>query len=112
MAKYVVGRTYVMTISDIWDLTSDPDNPTRLSPVKIELTRDGGGVWATLEASIVNAGTYSWTVAGALSEDCYLRVSDPSDSSNYGNSDQFEITDKIILRKKVEMGNTGTGSGI
>lgn len=112
MAKYVVGRTYVMVISDIWDLTSDPDNPTRLSPVKIELTRDGGGSWETLEASIVNTGTYSWIVAGTLSEDCYLRVSDPSDSSNYGNSDQFEITDKVVLRRRVTEVSTGTGSGI
>ncbi len=48
---------------------------TVVTDVMVELSRDGGGSWETLFASTPNDGIESWTVAGASSTDCLLRVS-------------------------------------
>jgi subtilisin family serine protease len=48
------------------------------SSVRIDLSRDGGQTWATLAAAVPNSGTasgqYDWTVSGALSASCRIRV--------------------------------------
>ncbi len=45
--------------------------------VKIELSRSGyGGSWETLYAATANDGSEAWTVSGALSSNCVIRVSD------------------------------------
>jgi C1A family cysteine protease len=43
--------------------------------VKIELSRNGGSSWETLFASTANDGSQSWTVSGAASTSCRVRVS-------------------------------------
>jgi hypothetical protein len=41
---------------------------------RIELSRDGGATWEMLHAAVPNDGTETWTVSGAPSPDCLLRV--------------------------------------
>ena len=46
-----------------------------LTDVQVELSRDGGLGWETIFASTPNDGSESWTVTGASSTECLLRVS-------------------------------------
>jgi hypothetical protein len=43
-------------------------------PVRIELSRDGGGAWETLVAATDDDGLHPWTVTGPSSTDCLIRV--------------------------------------
>jgi hypothetical protein len=50
--------------------------------VNIELSRNGpDGTWETLYAATANDGSEAWTVSGAESSDCYIRVTDTSDGT-------------------------------
>ncbi|UCE05139.1 MAG: PD40 domain-containing protein, partial [bacterium] len=58
-----------------------------ITDVKIEYSVDGGNNWSTIEASIPNDGSYTWTIPNTPSNDCLVRISDavdddPSDISN------------------------------
>ena len=87
-----IGKTHNIALTDIYVLTSDPENPTPLPYVKIELSRDIGGTWETVAANYHNTtGLYPWTVAGPAADYCYLRISDPSDSNNNGTGTLFSI---------------------
>ncbi len=49
--------------------------------VRIELSRDGGSGWETLFSSTANDGSQPWTVSGAESSNCRVRISSLNDSS-------------------------------
>lgn len=67
------------------------------SNVKIELSRTGGSTWTTLANSTPNTGEYNWTVSGAISNHCKVRVTSLSDSSFTDTSDgQFSIVSRWI----------------
>ena len=57
-----------------------PTNITWLSfggvgNVRIELSRDNGGTWGDIAASVPNTGTYAWTPSAPASALCLVRVS-------------------------------------
>lgn len=54
--------------------------------VKVELSRDGGSSWSTLTASTTNTRLYNWTVSGAPSTNCLVRVSDTANGATVGLS--------------------------
>jgi hypothetical protein len=57
------------------------------SPVKIELTRDGGVTWATLVESAVNSGSYAWMVTNPTTNAARVRVSSTTDPALTDTSD-------------------------
>lgn len=58
--------------------------------VSIEISRNGGGTWTTIEESITDQGIYVWTVEGPESRECVIRVSD-ADGTPWGASGVFSI---------------------
>ena len=64
-----------------------------LSNVKIDLYK-GGYFNQTIVSSTANDGSYMWTVDSSLSDgaDYQIRISNPNDSTSYGESEEFEIT--------------------
>ncbi len=46
------------------------------SPVALQLSRDNGSTWETINASVPNNGSYPWTVAGPVCSQCRISVSD------------------------------------
>ena len=49
--------------------------------VRIELSRDGGSSWETLFSSTANDGSQSWTVSGAESSNCRVKIISLGDPS-------------------------------
>jgi hypothetical protein len=47
--------------------------------VKIQLSRDAGRNWETLDSNTYNDGFWQGVIAGSPSDSCLIRVSDPSD---------------------------------
>lgn len=71
---------------------------SNISNVKLEYSIDGGTTWTTIVASTsAGNGSYYWTVPGTPSSDCYVRVSDVSNSSvNDMNNFEFSIIAPVI----------------
>lgn len=66
--------------------------PYSFDTVNIDFTADGGITWNTIATS--HTETYlTWTTPTSVSDNCMIRVSDASDSSNYGLSPTFAIID-------------------
>lgn len=61
--------------------------------VMIEISRDGGSVWTTIEGSTADDGDYVWTVTGPASNNCVIRVTD-TDGSPSGTSGTFSISEQ------------------
>ncbi|MDP8268979.1 MAG: C25 family cysteine peptidase [Candidatus Tenebribacter davisii] len=69
---------------------------TALANVKLELSTNNGSTYSDIIASTPNDGTYEWTIAGSISEQCLVRVSDPSESTTNDVSDAvFRIYDTV-----------------
>ncbi|NPD46034.1 peptidylprolyl isomerase [Lentimicrobium sp. S6] len=67
-------------------------NSEVISNVKIEFSSDNGDNWSVLETSLpAGSQVYSWLVPDANSQDCYLRLSYPSNSDIYSISEKFGI---------------------
>jgi hypothetical protein len=64
--------------------------------VSIEISRDGGGTWATLVPTVPDIGTHAWVVSGPASEDCVIRVAD-TDGDPSGSSGVFTITEEPFI---------------
>ncbi len=75
--KLLLGSVYNITWSDTGTVGS----------VKIEYTVNGGSTWTTIIASTINDGMHPWTVVGANSSNCKIRVSEASDSWPVDESD-------------------------
>jgi hypothetical protein len=78
----------VGTIQNITWTSADVTN------VKLEYSSDDKSTWEEIIAStMASAGSYSWTVPDAVSTNCFVRVSDVSNSSlNDMNETPFEIS--------------------
>jgi hypothetical protein len=88
ITKPVPGQTWFAehTFNITWTTVGVVQN------VKIEFSKNNGGTWSVLEASIPNAGTYAWTIAAdAVSPNCFIRISDASDGVPFGVSGRFLI---------------------
>jgi hypothetical protein len=56
--------------------------------VAVEIQRDGGAFETIAASTPAAAGEYSWTVSGAGSSDCVIRVTDAADASVLDDSDE------------------------
>lgn len=62
--------------------------------VSIALSRDGGKTfWEMLSSSTPNAGSFQWTVSGALSYNCVLKIIPLDDTSKETTQGLFSIVD-------------------
>ncbi len=74
----------------------------RPTTVTIDLSLDGGSHWETpsIASNTANDGSYMWTVPNTLSENCIIRIKDPSDGFPYDLSNHpFTIgtpTDPVL----------------
>ena len=64
-ASWVVGTAQVIT----WNTNLLPT-----STVKVQLSRNGGSTFTTLNAAAPNTGSFAWTVTGAASTTAIVRV--------------------------------------
>ncbi|MCP4215586.1 MAG: hypothetical protein GY765_13110, partial [bacterium] len=80
-ANWDVGSTQTIT----WTSAGTIAN------VKIELSRDGGTAWETLNDSVTNSGSYDWTVNAPASTTAMVRVSH-TESTTFGTGETFTIT--------------------
>jgi len=80
---------YPLTIT--WSTVDLLDPDGNALPCKIELSRNGGAAWETLVASTPNTGSYVWTVAGDVSANCVVRISDVGDASINDTGETFAI---------------------
>jgi hypothetical protein len=60
--------------------------------VSIELSRDGGGTWTTIEPGTPDDGDHLWNVTGPAAVACVIRVTD-ADGTPAGQSGTFSISD-------------------
>jgi hypothetical protein len=60
--------------------------------VTIEISRDGGVTWTTLESTTPDDGDHLWSVTGPASATCAVRVAD-TDGSPVGESGMFSVSD-------------------
>ena len=76
---------------EAWNIGSSYDitwTASGIGSVRLQISRDGRMTWTEIVASVdAAAGTYSWTVAGPPSGNCFIRVSDASDGWPYDVSD-------------------------
>ncbi len=82
--------------------------------VRIDLSRNGvDGTWETIAGAAPNSGLYVWTVSGASSNNCYLRILSNVDPQESDTSDgAFAIGELIpILSESFESGAPGWTTG-
>jgi hypothetical protein len=66
--------------------------------VRIEYSTDSGTTWIEIAASTENDGIYAWTVPDAVSETCYVRITDTENGDLTDTSDAvFTITDEPVI---------------
>jgi poly-gamma-glutamate capsule biosynthesis protein CapA/YwtB (metallophosphatase superfamily) len=85
----------VWIVDEIEDITWTSQN---VNDVMIELSTDNGATWATIESSVPNTGTYTWTVATLDSSDeCLVRITDVVNTSIKDVSDGVFTIDIITV---------------
>jgi len=90
---WVVGALENITWTPVGAITS----------VKLEYSTDGGATYPAgnliIASTAAGAGSYTWTVADGLSNQCRVRISDASDSSVQDASDaDFTIKGSLTLQ--------------
>jgi hypothetical protein len=96
MATWTIGTTETIT----WSM------PDVLSDVKIELSRDNGDTWETIDNSATNDGSYDWVVTGSATSQALIKVSgklytNPDDDSpvDFTNiTDTSDTTFEIVAQ--------------
>ncbi len=67
-----------------------------LDNVKLELSIDSGSSYTTIAESITNDLSYEWTVPASNSEECLIKISDPSDDNVFDISNAvFRIYEPV-----------------
>ncbi|HOX25777.1 MAG TPA: FlgD immunoglobulin-like domain containing protein [Candidatus Krumholzibacteria bacterium] len=64
-----------------------------LPAVRIDLSRNSGGNWEPVVASIPNGGIYPWEVSGSSANQCLFRVSSPDQTVSDQSDGVFAIHD-------------------
>jgi len=86
---------------EIWIVGENEDivwTSQNVNTVSIELSTDNGSTWSTIESSVPNTGTYSWTVAATDSSDkCLIRIKDVENNSVNDISDGVFTIDDVSI---------------
>ena len=77
-----------LTANSIYELTWTTDGA--VDNVIIEYSTDGRQIWTTID-TVMNTGSYEWTIPSTNSQQCYLRVLDAAAPSNGVLSEAFTI---------------------
>jgi len=96
--KICNGKTTPIT----WDSRNITGN------VSIEISRDSGSSWSSIDANTANDGSYDWTVSGALSMQCRIRVVSLTHGTLDASDSDFEITNTAFYVKTPNGGETYT----
>ena len=80
-AQWIVSRKYYIS----WWYTG------AFADVKLEYSTDGGSIWNTIIETTANSGNYEWTIPNTPSDNCLVKVTNYSNLSVYGVSQQFRI---------------------
>ncbi|MEW5841695.1 MAG: hypothetical protein AB1775_00375, partial [Bacteroidota bacterium] len=79
---------------EVWDASTSKTitwAAVGVGNVKLELTTNNGLTWSTIENSIPNSGSYSWSVPNTQSTQCKIRISDVSGSPSSESPNTFTI---------------------
>ncbi len=69
-----------------------------VNDVMIELSTNNGATWITIESSVPNTGTYTWTVAAPdPSDECLIRVTDVDNNIIKDVSDGLFTIDSLLI---------------
>ncbi|MEO0277200.1 MAG: hypothetical protein ABIL75_03275 [candidate division WOR-3 bacterium] len=72
-----------------------------ISSVKIEYSVDGGQNWILIASSTPNDGSYLWAIPNTVSSNCFVKISNVNNPSEYDISDgSFSIIRPVIRVKK------------
>jgi hypothetical protein len=71
-------------------------NPPSAPSVLVELSRDGGGSYATLAAAAPNTGSFAWTVSGPATSSALVRVSLNGSVPGSGVSSAFAVANPTL----------------
>jgi len=88
MSTWFAGTTRDITWQDFADTSS----------VKIELSRNDGTAWSTLDTGVANndtfdyINTYPWVVTGPSSSQCKFQITSEQIPEDYATSSLFEIS--------------------
>ena len=79
------------------------------STINLEYSINNGTSWNTIQKNIENTGEYEWYVPNANSDQCYIRILNPSDNSVFDvNRLPFTIGDQSIVPDSTEVYGTWT----
>jgi hypothetical protein len=96
---------------EIWEIDSHQQirwgTEGVISQVKIELKRDDeGNFWEQLTAAVTNTGSFGWEVAGAVSAQCKIRISDAQHPEiNTSSANFFAIAEIPFIQIQKPIGN-------
>ena len=79
---------------EVWDASTSKTitwAAVGVGNVKLELTTNNGLTWSTIESSIPNSGSYSWSVPNTQSTQCKIRITDVSGSPSSESPNTFTI---------------------
>ncbi|MDD3803375.1 MAG: hypothetical protein PHW02_03180, partial [bacterium] len=96
------GETYVIgnQMPIHWDTAG------AVTAARLEYSIDGGTNWIVIITTTPNDGDYLWTVPNAATALAKVRISNPTDPTNFDISDSvFEIQKPVIDVKKPDGGN-------
>ena len=83
--NWVVGSVHNIT----WTSTS-------VTYVKIDYSTDGGSTWLNIIQSTPSNGSYSWTIPNTTSTNCFIKITNVTNSSVYKWSNSFTISSQPI----------------
>jgi len=89
---------------EIWQTGSSHNitwTSTNIANVKVEFTTNNGGSWLTLTASTpASSGSYGWIVPNTPSNNCRIKISDPSNTAvNDESKNTFSISQFVFYAR-------------
>jgi hypothetical protein len=74
----------------------DGNNQPQPDSVKIEISRDNGGTWATIIADTPNTGAYLWTITGPTAAQALVRLTGVHNTDVSFTSPLFSIVNQAL----------------
>lgn len=67
-----------------------------LDSFNLDYSTDNGATWTAITSNYTGYD-YDWTVPDLLSDECFIRITDPADATNFGISTMFSIVELPTL---------------
>lgn len=88
---WIIGHAHQITWTTDDFYYADGNDRIQPDSVKLEISHNGGGSWATIVASTPNTGSYSWVVTGPATATAIIRYSGVNNTEITANTAQFSI---------------------